>query len=126
MSGALIKIYTASNIEIHHVWHHFILQFEEETVEVVGQSLPLKQDVSNLYWNPAPPKMDLPSSYIQNTLFPEFHGTGIGADNDRLTPAGEDVTDRESVDTAWDEGDLEDKLTRDRYLQKLRIKHWCQ
>ncbi|XP_072039506.1 uncharacterized protein [Amphiura filiformis] len=92
--------------------------FDEDTVEVVGQSVPIRQDVSHLYWNPAPPKMDLPSSYIQNTLFPEFHGTGVGLDNDRLTSAGDDTSDRDSVATAWDEGDLEDRLTRDRILAR--------
>ena len=80
----------------------------------MGQSFPIKEDVSRLYWNPAPPKMDLPTSFIKNTLFPEFHGTGLGPDADRLTSAGDDTSDRDSVVTAWEEGDLEDRMTRNR------------
>ena len=73
------------------------------------------QSVSRLYWNPAPPKMDLPSNYIQSTLFPEFQGTGLGHGSDNMTGSiGDAMTDRDSVDTAWDEGDMEDKMLRNR------------
>ena len=58
--------------------------------------------------------MDLPTTFIKNTLFPEFHGTGLGPDADRLTSAGDDTSDRDSVVTAWEEGDLEDRMTRNR------------
>ena len=52
--------------------------------------MPIKQDQSRLYWTPAPPKMDLPSTYIRSTLYPEFQGTMLDKDIEQQVSIGDE------------------------------------
>ncbi|XP_071949677.1 uncharacterized protein [Antedon mediterranea] len=93
--------------------------FDEEELTMEGKKMELLEDASRLYWMPAPPKMDIPSAFIQSTLFPTFHGTANYPESERTTSAGNLTEDAEiEVASAWDEGDSENKMLKERILNR--------
>ncbi|XP_078714776.1 tetratricopeptide repeat protein 6 isoform X3 [Lampetra fluviatilis] len=79
---------------------------------VVGKQVPLKIDVSRLFWNPSPPKFACPTSYFKQLLCPIYQQTDLlktMADTEAL-PAemdneGDDDDDEEEMRERLEERD---------------------
>ncbi|XP_071495128.1 uncharacterized protein [Diadema antillarum] len=102
-------------------WEKRAMQlFDEEALTIVGQPAPIRgdQDISRLYWTPAPPKMNFEPGYIRNILYPEFQGIGVSQELERLTSVA--TTDGEDADvdvmSSWNEADLEERLFAERIM----------
>ncbi|XP_071786267.1 uncharacterized protein [Asterias amurensis] len=80
-----------SGMETLEAWEKRAQQvFDDEELEIAGRRMPIKQDQSRLYWTPAPPKMDLPSTYIRSALYPEFQGTMLDKDIEQQVSIGDE------------------------------------
>ena len=85
-----------------------------------GEQMPLKQDESRLYWNPAPAKLDLVPKYVKQQLFPDYHGT-ISLD---YTPQQQQqqlqVLAEESVMAGSDEAGSDDEVDPQQAIQRAK------
>ena len=43
-----------------------------------GSSVPLRADESRLYWDPAPPKLDVAPAKVKDVLFPDYQRATAG------------------------------------------------
>ena len=43
-----------------------------------GISVPLRTDESRLYWDPAPPKLDVAPAKVKDVLFPDYQRATAG------------------------------------------------
>ena len=82
----------------------------------MGQPAPIRQDISRLYWTPAPPKMNFEPTHIKNVLYPQFEGLGLSQDIERLTSLPDTEGDEGDLEamSAWDEADYEERLLQER------------
>ncbi|XP_077983613.1 uncharacterized protein LOC144438458 [Glandiceps talaboti] len=93
--------------------------FGEEEVSVEGVKMPVKTDISRLYWTPAPPKMDVPPAYVQSHLFPSYQGVALGQESERATTIADDSGESEpELASLYDEADIEEKQQRKRTLTR--------
>ena len=54
--------------------YKIIFQFEDPKSKVTaeGRFVPMSTGESRLYWNPAPPKLDVAPAKVKDILFPEY------------------------------------------------------
>nr|XP_006822240.1 PREDICTED: microtubule-associated protein 1B-like [Saccoglossus kowalevskii] len=92
----------------------------EDCDRVDGKKMSVNTDVSRLYWTPAPPKMDVPPAYVKSHLFPGYHGAALAEESVQAPTIGEESGESEAeLVSIYDEGDVEEKLQRERTLTRV-------
>ncbi|XP_078601975.1 uncharacterized protein LOC144876496 isoform X1 [Branchiostoma floridae x Branchiostoma japonicum] len=92
---------------------------EGPDLSIDGTKMDIKEDISRLYWTPAPPKLDLPPSYIRSRVCPDYipemtAGT-ISPEKSSLMEFSEEETEEEEEEE--EEEDPEERLQRERLLR---------
>ncbi|ELT94016.1 hypothetical protein CAPTEDRAFT_222812 [Capitella teleta] len=87
---------------------------------VEGEGISLQRDESFVYWNPAPPKWQVPPSVVKEQLFPAYHGTVDATEDNRMgTLEGNENEDlEEEVQEEDDSEEIEDKIALERTLNR--------
>ncbi|XP_048585429.1 uncharacterized protein LOC5512045 isoform X2 [Nematostella vectensis] len=93
---------------------------EDESLQIAGVQITLKDDTSRLYWTPAPPKMGLDPDTIRSYLYPEYQGAAIlreslGTDHVTLAAVTEIDEDEEEEE---EEEAAEERQARKRTLNR--------
>ena len=77
----------------------------------------LKRDEPFVYWNPAPPKWQVPPSVVKEQLFPAYHGTIAAVEDIRMgTLEGNENEEKEEKHEEMEEEseEIEDRLALER------------
>ncbi|XP_078682864.1 uncharacterized protein LOC144917111 isoform X2 [Branchiostoma floridae x Branchiostoma belcheri] len=95
---------------------------EGPNLSIDGTKMDIKEDISRLYWTPAPPKLDLPPSYIRSRVCPDYvpvetAGT-ISPEKSSLMEFSEEESEEEE-----EEEEEEDPEEREQRERLLRHKH---
>ncbi|XP_070553805.1 uncharacterized protein [Ptychodera flava] len=120
MSAAARRILELASDDSLDVWQQRAEEvFGEEDAGVDGQKMPIRTDISRLYWTPAPPKMDVPPAYVQSHLFPSYHGAALAQESEKATTIGEESGESEAeLASMYDEGEVEERQQRHRILTR--------
>ncbi|XP_063677694.1 uncharacterized protein LOC134813749 isoform X2 [Bolinopsis microptera] len=87
-------------------------------IKIEGAKVPEIRD-KQLYWTPAPPKMDLPPLFIKTHLFPKYESAIATAEQQALLNQVESMESSTSEeDTLSDETDEDDRALRRRVLTR--------
>ncbi|KAK6173455.1 hypothetical protein SNE40_016901 [Patella caerulea] len=92
--------------------------FSSGDIVAQGTKASVKFDESRVYWNPAPPKLDVPPAQVRQVLFPEYKvpvfGAGLGDDMAGMSDTDSDSDDENQVDSM----DPEDREIYERIMSR--------
>ncbi|XP_046576439.1 LOW QUALITY PROTEIN: uncharacterized protein LOC124284394 [Haliotis rubra] len=80
--------------------------FVECDISVDGQKISIGSDESRVYWNPAPPKLDIPPAKVREVLFPDYQRASLGPESQQLQAVPESDSESE-VESEPDETKLD-------------------
>ena len=72
-----------------------ILQFDQPQFTIEGSAVPIKSDESRLYWDPAPPKLDVAPAKVKEVLFPDYQRATAGPQERELQEMLEESSESE-------------------------------
>ncbi|CAH1776552.1 unnamed protein product [Owenia fusiformis] len=94
--------------------------FDAPDISIEGEKMDVKWDESRMYWNPAPPKMDIAPARVKDHLFSDYHGAALAMETAATTGflGDDEETIAEEEESVYEYADPEEMAMKERVLQR--------